>query len=105
MTALGEQKVLPRRNSGGKMNKKALMFSLIVLMIPVLYTISTVTATFNGIGKKISVKGGEFGIITQWAIFSPQAYDLKQRYIRSDLYRFDLRYITTINIFSTGFIR
>ncbi len=61
------------------MNKKALMFSLIVLMIPVLYTISTVTATFNRIGKEISVKGGEFSKIEQWATFSPQAYEGRTR--------------------------
>ena len=71
------------------MNKKALMFSLIVLMIPVIYTISTVTATFNGIGKKISVKGGEFGKITQWAIYSQQAYDLNLSWARIPL-RWDL---------------
>lgn len=43
------------------MNKKALMLSLIILMIPVLYTISTVTATFNRSVSYSSVKGGECG--------------------------------------------
>jgi hypothetical protein len=67
------------------MDKKALMFSLIILMIPVLYTISAVTATYDPSGRYSFVKGCEFGHADYWATFENQASDLNLGWARIPL--------------------
>ena len=71
------------------MNKKALMVSLIILMIPVLYTISTVTATFNRTVSYSSVKGGECGSNLEWVSYESQISELNLGWARIPL-RWDL---------------